>query len=149
VLTVAGPAAADLGAGDFEGLANRVFAVEAWVVYSVDPTLPEGTVFENCYSFNADGTWFDPLYPDLGSAVPGVWVQYAESPKILYSATVSESAVSGGPYAGLLLTQNGIVNTTEDNGRQKLLAYTTVYFEGFPIIDVVANGRSVASCPYF
>ncbi len=148
-LLVAGPGIADPGAGEFEGLSGRIFAVEATVVYSDDPALPAGTVFNNCYYFNADGSWFDPLYPDLGVAVPGVWVQYADLPKIAYTATVSESAVAGGDYEGLLLTQNGVVNQSKGKGRQKLRAYTTVYFAGWPFIDVVAEGDATDSCPYF
>ena len=148
-LFVAAPGLTEPGAGGMEGLEGRIFAVEARVVRSEDPGLPAGTVFNNCYYFNADGTWFDPLYPDRGSAVPGFWVQHVQSPKIRYTATVSESAVTGGPYEGLSLTQNGTVNSAEDNGRQKLLAYTTVYFGGWPIIDVVSEGRVVDSCPNF
>ena len=148
-LLAAAPGLTDPGAGGHDGLSGRIFAVEAHVVYSDDPGLPAGTVFNNCYHFNADGTWFDPLYPDLGSAVPGAWVQHADSPKIAYTATVSEAAVLGGPYEGLLLTQNGVVNSLQDNGQQKLLAYTIVYFAGWPFIEVESRGRSVDSCPYF
>lgn len=148
-LIAAGPGMADPGAGDFEGLAGRIFAVEATVVYSDDPAFPAGTVFDNCYYFNADGSWFDPLYPNLGSAVPGMWVQHADLPKIAYTATVSESAVAGGDYEGLLLSQNGVVHPSQGTGRQKLRAYTTAYFAGWPFLDVVSEGHAVDSCPYF
>ena len=141
---------ADPGAGgEFKGLAGRIFAVEAKVVYSDDPLLPTGTVFNNCYYFNADGSWFDPLYPDIGMAVPGYWVQHADLPKIMYTATVSESAVGDGVFAGLLLTQTGVVTQSQGEGRQKLLAYTNVYFEGWPFIEVVSQGDAVEACPYF
>lgn len=140
---------ADPGAGPYNGLAGRIFAVEAKVVYSDDPLLPAGTVFNNCYHFNADGSWFDPLYPDISAAVPGYWVQHTDLPKIKYTATVSESAVGDGAFAGLLLTQTGLVRQSQGNGRQKLLAYTNVYFEGWPFIEVVSRGDAVEACPYF
>jgi len=144
-----GTAVADPGAGEYEGLAGRVFAVTAEVEYSDDPGLPAGTVFENCYYFNVDGTWSDPLYPDFGVDVPGYWVQHSTLPKVTYTATVSEAAVADGPFEGLLLTQNGTVNAGMGEGQQKLLAYTTVYFEGWPFIEVVSRGRAVDSCPLF
>jgi len=149
-LTLSNSGIADPGAGGaFDGLAGRIFAVEAKVVYSDDPLLPAGTVFNNCYYFNADGSWFDPLYPDIGVAVPGYWVQHADLPKIMYTATVSESAVADGDFDGLLLTQTGVVAQSQGEGRQKLLAYTNVYFEGWPIIEVVSRGDAVEACPYF
>jgi hypothetical protein len=149
VLLISASAAADPGAGEFEGLAGLTFDVTAEVTYSDDPALPAGTVFENCYFFNEDGVWFDPLYPDFGVAIPGYWVQHSMLPKITYTATVSETAAAGGPFAGLMLTQNGVVTPGPDNGNKKLLAYTTVYFGGWPIVEVVSIGRAVDDCPYF
>ena len=43
------------------GMEDRSFAVEV--------TLPDGSSFPNCYTFEADGTWIDPAAPE------GVWSQ--------------------------------------------------------------------------
>lgn len=85
---------ADPRAGSFDSLTSRISAVEANVAYSGDPLLTAGAVCNNCYHFNTDGNWFDPPYPDIGVAVPGYRVRHADLPKIIYTATVSESAGS-------------------------------------------------------
>lgn len=126
------------------GLEGRVFAIEAEVLASLDPNLPAGTTFNNCYAFREGGVWVDPLFPDPanGIVIPGTWVQHSELPKILYTAIVDVDP-------GLLLVQNGTVNQSLGNGNQSLTAYTTVYFGGVPIIQVLSTGRAVESCPFF
>lgn len=129
---------------ELNGLAGRTFAIEAEIVYSIDPGSPVGLVFENCYTFNEDGSWIDPLWFP-GDVIPGVWVQHTELPKIKYTATVTASDP-------LLLIQNGEVNPSRGKGNQKLTAYTMVFFveDGDPllVVEVVSRGRAVETCPF-
>lgn len=129
---------------ELNGLAGRTFAIEAEIVYSIDPESPVGLVFENCYTFNEDGSWIDPLWFP-GEVIPGVWVQHTELPKIQYTATVTASDP-------LLLIQNGVVNPSRGKGNQKLTAYTTVFAveNGDPllVVEVVSRGRAVETCPF-
>ncbi|HKJ16214.1 MAG TPA: hypothetical protein VJ984_02550 [Xanthomonadales bacterium] len=129
-------------------LSGRIYAVHAEVVGSLDPGFPVGTEFDNCYSFNEDGTWFDPLYPDFGIAVPGVWIQHDDRPQLDYTATVANQSET----PGLLLIQNGTATPGPANGSSKLVAYTTVFLidEGnLPVVEVKSVGEAVDSCPYF
>ena len=127
------------------GLAGRIFAVDAEVTMSLDPAFPAGTTFQNCYFFNEDGSWFDPLFPDFGIAVPGGWIQHTELPRISYTATVAASDDT----FGLTLIQNGTVGPPRGTAMQKIRAYTTVWIGALPVVEVLSNGRSVAECPYF
>lgn len=135
--------------GPFGGLAGTVFVVRAEVVASVDPGLPVGTVFDNCYHFYEDGIWFDPLYPEPGFGVPGVWVQHAERPKIAYTATVADQSVT----PGLLLIQNGTVTPGPASGKKaQVVAYTTVFSvaeENLPLVEVKSVGVGADACPFF
>lgn len=127
------------------GLGGRVFAVEAEVLFTLDPgeTGEVGSTFENCYYFNADGSWVDPLFPSPDYVVPGVWVQHTELPKIIYTATVPIAA------QGLLLIQNGTVNPSRGKAKQRLTAYTSVFIEGIGLfVEVESRGRSVEECPF-
>ena len=68
------------------GLEGRIFSVEAEILQTADEgsTGPVGLTFNNCYYFNEDGEWVDPLFPDPSGnfVVPGVWVQHTEHKKI-------------------------------------------------------------------
>ncbi len=138
-------------------LGGLVFAVEAKILVSNDPSIPVGLTFDNCYTFNEDGSWEDPLFPGPGleDAIPGIWIQHTERPKIVYTATID--------LDGLLLIQNGTVRTgrgndsdsdsdsDSDNKRKlRLTAYTTVIFGGnFLVAEVVSRGHAVETCPFF
>ena len=129
------------------GLEGRIFAVEAEIVYTLSPgdTGEVGSTFNNCYYFNEEGEWVDPLFPDPSGnfVVPGVWVQHTELPKIIYTATVPIAS------EGLLLIQNGAVNPSRGKARQRLTAYTSLFVEGVGLfVEVVSRGRSVEECPY-
>lgn len=143
-------------AGSHNSLAGKVFAVRAEVIFSLDPTFPAGTTFNNCYTFNEDGSWEDPLFPDISAPIPGVWVQYTERRKIRYTATVSALA------PGLLLIQNGTVrpgrhndgdsdSDSDSDGKKpsKLTAYTSVFVNDLRVVDVLSKGKAVDTCPYF
>lgn len=131
------------------GLEGRIFAVDAEVVMSLDPEIPAGATFNNCYIFEEGGVWIDPLFPDPanGIVIPGTWLQHSELPEISYTAVIDLDPVD--PDPGLLLVQNGTVNHARGNGNQGLTAYTTVFFGGIPIIEVLSKGRAVDSCPFF
>ena len=142
-LGTAGVAATPPQAGELSGLAGRVFAVSAEIVFSLDPSSPVGLVFDNCYIFNEDGTWEDPLFPAPEATIPGTWVQHTERPMVEYTATIVDLAPE------LLLTQNGTVHPARGSGQQHITAYTTVFFYGDVIIDVVSRGRAVEECPFY
>ena len=131
-----------VGAEQLSGLAGRVFAVEAEVVFSRNPAMPVGLVFDNCYFFNEDGSWDDPLFPDPAAPIQGVWVQHTELPKAVYTATIDDAA------PGLLLIQNGTVNPTRGKGNQRLAAYTTAFVDGELMIEIVSTGKAVETCPF-
>lgn len=137
--------------GPFGGLAGTVFAVRAEVVASIDPD-EVGFEFDNCYYFNEDGTWVDPLYPDFDFDSPGalgVWVQHTDRPKISYTATVANQVET----PGLLLIQNGTVTPGPANGKKaQVVAYTTVFLiEGdtVPLVEVKSTGEGMDTCPFF
>ena len=148
-LGLIGSATADDSDG---GLAGRVFAVQAELRLSLDPTYPPGSVFDSCFYFNEDGTWLDPLWPDVpADAVPGVWFQHAEHPKIAYTATVPASPAT----FDLLYIQQGLVWPNPANGRQKLHAYSSAWYtdpgsgQTFAVFELEIRGEAVDECPYF
>jgi hypothetical protein len=114
------------------GLGGRTFAVE--VTNLTTGELP----FENCYTFNEDGSWDDPEFPP-GNPVPGTWVQDSTGAKTTYTATAIFPL--GGPYA-VLLTQIGTVTPANGSGTLQLDAHNTV--------DVVlVDDPSVVILPLF
>lgn len=140
-----GPALADSeGNRPFGGLSGAIFAVKAEVVASLDPSFPEGLIFDNCYFFNEDGSWHDPLFPAPNSGVLGVWVQHDDLPRIEYTATVADAS-----HAPVILIQNGTVKPEPAVARQKILAYTTVVVAGALVaVEVVSVGHRVETCPF-
>lgn len=144
-LLVVSPAWADAESNrPFDGLSGAIFAVEAEVVASLDPGLPAGTIFDNCYFFNADGSWYDPLFPAPKSEILGLWVQHADLPRIEYTATVADAS-----HAPVILIQNGTVIAGPAVGKQKILAYTTAVYAGsVPVVEVVSVGHRVETCPF-
>jgi hypothetical protein len=114
------------------GLAGRTFAV-------VVTNLTTGEEpFENCYSFNEDGSWDDPLFlPE--APIPGTWVQHSTGANSTYTATALAS-LGGGVAA--LLTQTGTVTPANGSGTLQLDAHNTV--------DIVLEGDpSVVILPLF
>lgn len=98
------------------GLGGRTFSV-------VVTNLTTGEEpFHNCYTFNEDGSWDDPLFlPD--NPIPGTWVQDSTGASTSYTARAI--APLGGPFAALL-TQVGTVTPAGGNGTLLLDAYNTV-----------------------
>jgi hypothetical protein len=144
-LLLASPAWADAKNDEpFGGLSGAIFAVEAEVVASLDPGFPEGLVFDNCYFFNEDGSWYDPLFPYPNSDIVGIWVQHADLPHIEYTATVADAS-----HAPVILIQNGTVVAGPGVGKQKILAYTTaVVAPAVVAVEVVSVGHRVETCPF-
>ena len=140
--------------GLLDSLAERAFAVTAEIVFSADPGasgLDVGDTFANCYIFEADNVWIDPLFPAPGLPVLGGWVQHSEGPSLQYTASITSTVLSGVPS----LTQNGIVSPSRGESRNRLLAYTTVWVEDQPFIEVISQGEEVpiedigTECPAF
>lgn len=144
-LLLASPAWADSANGpSFGGLSGAIFAVEAEVVGSLDPGFPAGLIFDNCYFFNEDGSWYDPLFPYPNSGILGVWVQHADLPRIEYTATVADAS-----HAPVILIQNGTVIPGPAVGKQGILAYTTAVVAGaVAAVEVVSVGHRVETCPF-
>ena len=97
------------------GLGGRTFAVQATNLTGGGP--PLGT-FANCYIFNEDGSWIDPLFP-----VPGTWIQDSTGAKTSYTA---KAIVPIGGGAAVLLTQVGTVTPAGGRGTLQLDAFNTV-----------------------
>jgi hypothetical protein len=140
--------------GLLDSLTERAFAVKAEVVFSADPGasgLAVGDTFDNCYIFEADNVWIDPLFPAPGVPVLGGWVQHSEGPSLQYTASITSTVLSGVPS----LTQNGIVSPSRGQSKNRLVAYTTVWVEDQPFIEVVSLGEEVpiedigTECPAF
>jgi hypothetical protein len=148
-LTLFGPTAA---LGSDNGLAGRIFVVRAELRHSLDPLYPAGSFWDACIWFNEDGTWVDPLWPDYGIAVPGVWYQHSEHPRIAYTVTVPASTAT----FDLLYIQRGVVWPARVEARhkheQKLHAYSSAWatFDGetVAVYEFEIRGRAVDQCPY-
>ncbi len=128
--------------GLLDSLSGRAFAVEAEIVYTADPVasgFEVGDTFDNCYIFEDDNVWIDPLFPGPGAAVLGGWVQHTEGPSLRYTATIVDTVLSGLP----LLTQTGIVSPSRGQSRNRLIAYTTVWAGDHPFVEVVSRGKEV------
>lgn len=114
------------------GLGGRTFAVEVTNHTTGDPP------FANCYTFNEDGSWDDPLFflPG-GPPVPGTWVQDSTGASTTYIAT-SSIPLPGG--VAVLLTQIGTVTPARGGGILQLHAHNTVNL-------VLASDPSVVILP--
>ncbi len=138
---------------DKRSLAGRAFAIEGeWLASVPGFNLPPvGFTFENCYTFNADGTWVDPLF-----LAPSFWIQHTAG------RTISYTAIGDGSAFGAILTQNGTVKSgrhndddsdsdsdSDSDGKRKarLTAYSTLYFLGGLVAgEIVSRGHEVDSC---
>ena len=137
----AGVTGASVWADSDPGLAGKVFAIEAEVLFS--PSFPAGTVLNNCYTFNEDGTWDDPYFPDPYAPLPGVWVQHTDGPRISYTAVIADWAPD------LWLVQNGSVKSGRGASAQRLQAHSMVFVDGETLIaELVSYGREVEECPF-
>ena len=138
-LGIVGLAVADPdGSQRLRGLGDRVFLVEVEVVASVLEELPVGTVFPNCYFFEADGTWVDPAFPNPETPVPGTWTQHSNGAKTTYSASAD---------AGIVLWQEGTVTPAKGGGVLQLEAFSTLWFGDFALAEFVSVGSEVDECP--
>ena len=126
------------GSQRLRGLGGRVFLVEVEVVASVLAELPVGTVFPNCYFFEADGTWVDPAFPNPETPVPGTWMQHSNGTKTTYTASAD---------VGILLWQEGTITPAHGAGVLQLEAFSTVFFGDFALADFVSVGSEVDECP--
>jgi hypothetical protein len=137
ILGIAGSAMATPdGSQRLRGMEGRVFFVSVEVVSSIlGDDLPVGTVFPNCYFFDADGVWFDPGFPALGS-----WTQDSNGAKTSYTA----SANDGG---GLQLDQVGTVTPGHGNGVLQFEAFSTLLIPGLVLAEFVSVGAEVDECP--
>lgn len=123
------------GSQRLRGMEGRVFFVSVEVVSSVlGDDLPVGTVFPNCYFFDADGVWFDPGFPALGS-----WQQDSNGAKTSYSAFAEDN--------GLQLEQVGTATPAHGKGVLQLEAFSTLLIPGLVLAEFVSVGAEVDECP--
>jgi len=122
------------------GLGGRIFLVDVEVIAAEDccGLPPVGFTFQNCYFFEADGTWIDPAFPRPSEPVPGTWTQHSVGAKTTYTASAD---------VGILLWQEGTVTPARGGGVLQLEAYSTVFFGDFPLARFRSVGAEVAECP--
>lgn len=113
-----------------------------------DPGSPE-EFFENCYIFNADGSWEEPLFP-----VPGTWEQGSLGAKTSYAVSALAEDFDVGIIVDVLLEQTGKVTPAGGKGNLQLTAFSQVFFTDFPVEgedllvgEFLANGHEVDECP--
>jgi hypothetical protein len=100
------------------GLEGRTFAVEVTDLSGNPPP------FSNCYAFNEDGSFDDPLFlPPPGPTIPGTWTQDSNGAKTGYTAT---AIVAVDEQFSVLLTQVGTVTPARGGGVLQLDAFNTV-----------------------
>jgi len=127
------------GSQRLRGLGGRVFLVEVEVVASNLEELPVGTMFPNCYFFEADGTWVDPAFPNTETPVPGTWTQHSNGAKTTYTAIAE---------VGIVLWQEGMITPAQGTGVLQLEAYSSVLFgPDYSLADFVSVGSEVDECP--
>ncbi len=124
------------GSQRLRGLGGRVFAVEV-------TDLSDGSTFPNCYYFNSDGTWDDPLFPELGT-----WTQDSTGASTPYTA----EAVAD--FGGIIiqLLQQGTVTPAGGGGVLQLEAHSQAIvvggdFDGLVLAEFLSVGSEVDECP--
>ena len=146
---IAGSASADPdGSQRNRGLGGRVFFVEVQDLFFPESGGPE--FFDNCYFFNADGTWNDPLFPVMGD-----WNQDSVGAKTSYTAEALAEDLELGPsfIVDLLIEQVGKVTPAKGKGTLQLTAFSQVFFVDFDgggdllIGEFVSVGNEVDECP--
>ncbi len=100
---------------------------------------PPGPSFDNCYSFHADGTFDDPVFPVLGT-----WTQHSVGAATTYTATAGIPGV-------ITLVQEGKVTPARGRGILQLEAHTTVVVAEagelpFEVL-FLSRGQEVDGCP--
>lgn len=138
-------AEASHGRSSSDSLSGRSFQVNV-------KNLDDGTSSSNCYTFEEDGTWVDPLF--LGPPpylFLGTWVQHTGWPFTRYTAFAKSPAIPEfDDLPPLRLIQNGTVRPGWRKGSLRLRAYSTAMLD-LPGVDVVianflSTGHSVDSC---
>lgn len=140
-------AEASHGNSSRDSLSGRSFQVNV-------KDLATGDSNSNCYTFEEDGTWIDPLFLP-GFVIPGTWIQHTGWPFTRYTSFArTPFPLDLGPDLGLApirLIQNGTVRPGWRKGSLRLRAYSTAIAEVEAIGDVVlgnflSTGHSVDSC---
>lgn len=109
--------------------------------FEVEVSLPDGTFFAfNCYTFDADGTWIDPKFPDPDSSVAGTWEQDGVGATTSYRASASA-------FGGFVtIEQTGRVTPAGGRSVLQLEAMSTVTVGGEIFATLESVGQEVDSC---
>lgn len=138
-----------VGTAEADGLGGRSFMIKVKQITREAPPaetpapMPPGP---NCYTFEADGTWIDPLFlgPNL-PVFPGTWVQHTQGAITRYTAMAESPEFPFLPP--LVLVQNGQITPTFSEGKLRLKAFSTVFIFGDAIAEFVSTGYEVDECP--
>lgn len=132
------------GGQRLRGMAGRTFEVHVTGTVEGNPVS-----FSNCYTFNADGSWDDPLFPAPGAAVPGVWWQHSVGARTSYTAM---AGVPIGPVWTLVIVQQGEVTPAHGSGTLQLEAHNDLFVEidgeedVFPLGELTSIGYENPDC---
>ena len=118
------------------GLEGRTFAVHTEVIDV--PNIPP--VFDNCYTFGADGTFINPLFPDFDTTevVPGTLSQQSTGARTTFVAEV--------PLGPVLLRTEGTVTPAQGGGVLQITAVSEVFVAGSSIGTTVEAGAESTDC---
>jgi len=117
------------------------FEVTVVVAESNSESVPAaGTVLwdPNCYTLAADGTFDDPVFPNVDAPVLGTWETLWDGSEAGYLAEADASP--------LVLTQTGTVTVDGTSGTLELVADSTVSVDGAPVVRVTSTGEAVEKC---
>ena len=124
------------GSQRLRGLGDRVFAVHVTeLTGNIGPL-----EFDNCYFFEANGTWIDPGFLDPSFVVPGTWGQDSNGAKTSYGASAE--------FDIFRLEQQGMVTPAHGAGTLQIEAYSTVFVEGQAFLEFLSVGNEVEDCPF-
>jgi hypothetical protein len=128
------------------GMAERTFFVQ---VSDLDGPF----LFDNCYTFSADGTWYDLVLQGLAPGARGTWTQATNGASTAYNVVVPAHVLEDATPTdvGGDLVQNGTVTPAMGMAGLQLSATTVIPAEllgpGEPAVTVVSVGSEVDSCP--
>jgi hypothetical protein len=120
------------------GLGGRDFAVHVTGILEGNEL-----AFDNCYTFESNGVWLDPLF-----AAPGTWVQHSVGTATAYTGSASAPVLPG---ITVHIVQEGEVTPAQGGGVLQLIAHNVIFLtvEGYgeiPLGELTSVGHETDSC---